>query len=228
MIMLICARSPQPVSEDDFFYYFSPTAGDDCNFPVNARIRIVAGRDDLVVWEEIKCGSRDALEKLYCHYSAALIRYGIHITSETDLVEDTLHDLFLYLWTNRETTTIKVSVRLYLYRAFRNNLIRAVIKRGEAEDCKKLRESMDDVTAIDSARSPEGPGGVESMDREERCRRVADALAMLGMQQREIVCLRFFNDLTNREIAQILNIREQTVKNVLGKSLRRLRSLITL
>jgi RNA polymerase sigma-70 factor (ECF subfamily) len=66
------------------------------------------------------------------------------------------------------------------------------------------------------------------MEREERCRRVADALPKLGIQQREIVCLRFFNDLSNKEIAQILNIREQTVKNVLGKSLRKLRSIINL
>jgi RNA polymerase sigma factor (sigma-70 family) len=241
----------------------------------------VAGRDDLIVWEEIKSGSRDALEELYCHYSASLIRYGIHITSETDLIEDTLHDLFLYLWTNREKITIKLSVRLYLYRAFRNNLIRAVIKRGElsygmsddffpgkaggrgaeeenygqkgdlpvslnrdsygrmvkseegreAADCEKYAESVEGGQAVESTGSLERPESLESsesMEREERCRRVADALPKLGIQQREIVCLRFFNDLSNKEIAQILNIREQTVKNVLGKSLRKLRSIINL
>jgi RNA polymerase sigma-70 factor (ECF subfamily) len=90
---------------------------------------------------------------------------------------------------------------------------------------------MDGGHSIDSGLNPEGlesSESIESMEREERCRRVADALPMLGMQQREIVCLRFFNDISNKEIAQILNIREQTVKNVLGKSLRKLRSIINL
>lgn len=210
----------------------------------------MSGRDDIIVWEEIKSGSRDALEELYCHYSGSLIRYGIHITPEIYLIEDTLHDLFLHLWTNREKTIIKVSVRLYLYRAFRNNLVRAVIKKrelsygrsgdffpGDVSDTiaegenygrrgERRGESGDRGETADFEKYAGSVDSEESPERENRCNSVANALTKLGMQQREIVCLRFFNDLSNKEIAQVLNIREQTVKNVLGKSLRKLRSMI--
>ncbi len=52
-------------------------------------------------------------------------------------------------------------------------------------------------------------------------------LNSLPLNQREIIFLRFYNKLTYKEIAKIVNVKEQSVKNNMPKILQKLSSGIT-
>jgi len=57
--------------------------------------------------------------------------------------------------------------------------------------------------------------------------RVADALARLPIRQRQVVVLRFFEDLSVAQTADLLGFSEGTVKSYTSRALARLRDLLT-
>jgi len=58
-------------------------------------------------------------------------------------------------------------------------------------------------------------------------RRVADALAQLPIRQRQVMVLRFFEDLSVAQTATALNCSEGTVKSYTSRAVARLRELLT-
>lgn len=81
---------------------------------------------------------------------------------------------------------------------------------------RRVREDLTDV--IPEPRRPESAG-----DQVEDRLDLAQALSRLGRRQRTILVLRFYEDLTEREVAEMLGISVGTVKSQTSKALRRLR-----
>jgi DNA-directed RNA polymerase specialized sigma24 family protein len=52
-------------------------------------------------WNEMCQGNSSAFEKLYSYFAQDLFRYGYRISSNHELVQDTIQDLFLHLWNKR-------------------------------------------------------------------------------------------------------------------------------
>ena len=64
------------------------------------------------------------------------------------------------------------------------------------------------------------------MEGAERTARVQEALASLDEKHRAVVVLRFFNELSTRETAELLGIPEGTVMSRLKRALEKLRPLL--
>ena len=54
---------------------------------------------DILLWSKIKKGETKALGDLYDHYMPILFPYGITLCSNKVLVMDSIHDLFVDLYT---------------------------------------------------------------------------------------------------------------------------------
>ncbi len=67
------------------------------------------------------------------------------------------------------------------------------------------------------------PGPAEELEQDERQRRLLAALDTLSAQHREIVALKFFAAMTNRDIARLVGLGESNVAVILFRSVRRMR-----
>src|SRR5687768_3370984 len=76
------------------------------------------------IWNAFKRGEWHAYSRLYEEYYRRLNNYGYKFTRDVALIEDTIQDLFVKLWTNRETLSTPPSVKNYLYKALRHSLFR--------------------------------------------------------------------------------------------------------
>ena len=54
-----------------------------------------------VLFQEMKNGNREAYAQIYQLYFTNLYEYGLWLASEKDLVMDSIHDLFVKIWTKR-------------------------------------------------------------------------------------------------------------------------------
>lgn len=79
---------------------------------------------DPALWQAFKQGDRVAFERIYEQHIQPLINYGYKITTDRNLIQDCIQDLFVELWESRERLTNTDSVRFYLLKALRNKLIR--------------------------------------------------------------------------------------------------------
>ena len=112
-------------------------------------------------------------------------------------------DSSLYTW------LYKIMLNLFRKRRSRKRLLQWNFSQGDEE-----QEDFQ-VLIADDGDSPD-----ESVEKAERARRVADVLRTLSKKHREVVVLRFFEDKSYHEIAEIVGVSEGTVKSRLHHALK--------
>src|SRR5690554_2328462 len=79
----------------------------------------VKSPDEPILWAEFKKGSEKAFTTIYNQYIVSLYHYGEMITSDKELIEDSIHDFFIDLWKNRENLAQVHSIKFYLYKGLK-------------------------------------------------------------------------------------------------------------
>ncbi len=172
---------------------------------------------DEVLWNSFKKGNELALSLLYKKYVQRLYDYGMHTSKDHDVVLDCLQELFLRLWNKRETVSNVSAVKPYLYKSFRRLLIHQLV-----EQRKLLTFLAEQASAFEFTLSIEST----MMDDEwkaERIEKLKTCILSLTKGQREVIYLKFFNELSYREIADITEMQVDSVYNLVSKAIELLR-----
>lgn len=77
----------------------------------------------------IKSGDLDALSQVYFHYYDLLFTYGLKITSDRQIVEDSIQNVFLSCIKSRKNITEVKSLNGYLVSSFRRELFNSLEKK---------------------------------------------------------------------------------------------------
>ncbi|MEO6686432.1 MAG: sigma factor, partial [Dyadobacter sp.] len=72
---------------------------------------------DMLLWNTFREGNRDAFARIYTIYIHDLLSYGYRISSNRQLIKDSIQDLFLHLWLHRENISETDSIKYYLFRS---------------------------------------------------------------------------------------------------------------
>jgi RNA polymerase sigma factor (sigma-70 family) len=177
---------------------------------------------DLAWWRAAREeGAADAFGSLYVRHYQALVRFVARSGAfgTADAAQDLVHDVFVQLWISRERVAIVGTVRSYLYRA--------VLHRAcDARDRERVAARHGAVFA----NTGEVPGAGTLVDdpeatlaHKELTRVLTIALRQLSERQRQIAWMRWIDQLSRREIAEILDVSEATVNNHLTKAMQALR-----
>ena len=176
------------------------------------------GLDEAALWQAFKAGDRDAFAQIYERYFSELYAYGLKIMRDEAQTQDCLCEFFLYLWDHREGLTDLAQIKFYLLKSFRHRAIRQLRKQ----------QSLFQREQHYAAQGPQfhfSQAELIEEDETERLRKVYTAalLNQLSERQREIVFLRFYENLSIKEIAAVLDLKEQSVLNHLQRIFKRLR-----
>lgn len=170
------------------------------------------------IWTSFKAGDKDALGLIFETYYPVLHHYGLKLCGDSVLTEDVLQDFFLYLYEHREKLSDLSSLRAYFFTSFRRMLLRKL----KTHDNRKavFHEISDDYRSLQFTVEELR---VEQEDTAYRLDVVVHTLNKLPNRQREVVYLKYFNDLNLQEIAEIMSITYQGVANTLYKAFKLLR-----
>jgi RNA polymerase sigma-70 factor (ECF subfamily) len=172
--------------------------------------------------ERLQEGDLDALSALIERYHDRLFRFLVRLVHDPATAED----LFQQTW-------LRVAGRIKTYdreRSFENWLF-TVARNIAFDHLRRYRpESLDEPLPSGDARSEllqsEAPGAMEAVLAGERARLLAEALGTLPLIFREVLALRFEQDLKLEEIAEVLGIPLSTVKSRLRRGLEDLRIIV--
>jgi len=177
-------------------------------------------QDETHIWENFLQGSEKSFKDLHQKYYNDLYAYAVKMTSDPYIAKNAIQELFVYLWKNKASLGKVQHVKYYLLFSLRRHAIRLLKKEQ-----KHVHLSIKNEEAFPLTFSPEDILITkETALINEKC--VIEALNKLPARQKEVVYLRYFQDLAIEEIAQVLSINYQSVLNTLGRALKNLRKLI--
>ncbi len=168
--------------------------------------------EDRQLWEDIKQGKETSFELLYNKYAKLLYPYGFQLTPDESIIKDALQEMFISLWEKKNQLSAVENVKFYLFRAFRNRLI-----RKSRTSSQTILMNLSELVAIDDESRI-----IKNQHLQERTIYLKHRINKLPARQKEVVSLKYFNNFSNREIADILGINYQSVSNLLSRAIKSL------
>lgn len=150
---------------------------------------------------------------LFNRYRNKIYTIGLHLTHSSSLAEEIVQDVFLNIWTKRDTLSQVVHFRAYLFTSTRNIVIDALRKKASEE--RLAREAGHPITyesSFDMLLSKQYETVLQT------------AVSRLTPRQREVYQLVHEMGLKREEVAAQLNISAETVKSVLAAAMLHIRA----
>lgn len=171
----------------------------------------------MLLWSAFQSGDREAFAEIYRKYIDELLSYGYRVTSDRQLISDSVQDLFLHIWLRREHLAATDSIKFYLFRSLRNRIVRNLEKHPERlhADVAALADVLTDSHAFEPDVFGDGPADPQE--------RLAEALNRLSPRQREAIQLRYLHEFTLDEISEMMQMNNQSVRNLLHRAITQLR-----
>jgi len=177
---------------------------------------------DLLRWKQLKSGDKKALEMIYRQEADFLLTYGKKFSKNMPLVEDCVQDLFVELWRNREGLSNTDSIRRYLLVALRRKIIRQLGKSQKVESDKSPADTdFAAELAIDTQL-------IAKELSEEQSKKLKVAFQHLSSRQQESIYLKFYAGMDYKDIAEVMDINYQSVRNLIFNALGKLRKYLSL
>ena len=191
-------------------------------FLYNNNNNVNAGKDrEIALWESLSQGDKKALDTLFRLYYSPLFNYGMTIIPSEADVRDAIQKLFLKLWEKHSSLSIPNSIKAYLLVSIRRILLDNSEKIQNRYE--RNRKYIDNDVALTFS---EEDLMIRDEIEEEKKERLVKALNHLSARQKETLFLRYYHGLTNKEIAEVLGINQQSAKNNIYRTLKKLRSII--
>ena len=152
-------------------------------------------RDDEQIVRRVMAGETDAYAALVERYQKPVYNVALRMLQDRDDAEDAAQAAFVKAYEGLGSFDFRYRFFSWLYRIAVNEALNALRR-------KKNLEPLDQ-----NLREPEGGSG------EELAERIQDSLMELTVDQRAVIVLRHFQDLSYDEIAEVLEISVKKVKS---------------
>jgi RNA polymerase sigma-70 factor (ECF subfamily) len=176
--------------------------------------RMPASRTDRALVEALRAGDARALETFHAQYGATIFGYLLHVLRERASAEDVFQQVMTEIWR-----------RGARYDAARGSLATwaLTIARSRAiDELRRRRPEPHDPAELPEPAAPPRLPQDEALDRW----RMAHLLSRLPSDERRLLELRFYGDLSQTEIATQTGLALGTIKSRMVRGLERLRALM--
>ena len=169
-----------------------------------------------VVWQRFKEGDLNAFQLIYDGFLSNLYAYGSKLAPGFDLLDDCIQELFLEIYTHRKNLKNPENLEYYLLTALRRIIFHKIKRETRFTNLEgNLTKAFLFELELDN---------YENEDfKEERIKVVKNALAELNTSQREILYLKFYNNLSYIEIGELLGVRPDSAKKQVYRIIEHLR-----
>lgn len=170
-------------------------------------------------WALLRNGDENALLALYNRHYLGLINFGIKITGDRAFANDCITQLLIELWDKRTNLPVVKNVRNYLLTSLKHKIFFEI-------KAKQIRDSrLDAMHAFQNEEeSPYEELLIQLQTNEGLKKKLNKAFAKLTPRQKQLLRMKFFDDVDYDEIAHVCNITRRTAYNIIHDSLKVLRA----
>lgn len=172
--------------------------------------------EDTLLILRFKRGSTDALCRIYRKYEGVMLTVAAGLLGDVNAAQDAVHDVFVAFAQSPERLQLTGSLRCYLTTCVAN-LARDRLRAGRRQVAGRQKAEPE----TDERTLP-----LSQVILDEESRQLADALATLPHEQREVLILHLKGALTFREIAGMQGVSTNTVQSRYRYGIDKLRAML--
>jgi len=203
------------------------TSADESRFAQPKRARrvvVVSDDDDAQLMLAYARGEMRAFETLYSRHRAALYRYLVRQSRDSEIANDLFQEVWSRVIVNRARYEPRAKFRTFLFTLAHNCFI---------DHCRRVKSrpqglGIDDADAADMLAADDNTRPDVELERDEGTRRYRAALATLPPEQRDVYLLHEESDLSLEEIAQVTGVGAETAKSRLRYAVGKLKAALSI
>ena len=176
-------------------------------------------QENLAIAAGLKHQESGLLDALIVRYQHRLLRYLLFLTSSRELAEDLFQEVWMRVLMRGSQYNGKARFDTWLFTIARNLVIDYRRKRTLASLDELFEGSTEDDRPMTFEVADEQPSPFDRLASSEDRARIAEALLELDTLYREVLVLRFHEDLSLQEIATVTRAPLSTVKSRLYRGL---------
>lgn len=181
------------------------------------------GYVDSLLLSALRTGDEAALNHLFTTYYNRLFRTGIKYGAKSETVEEAIQSVFLDVWKYRQTLGEIVSFEAYLKGSLRKRLTKMA-----AAGSKDALQSVSPSDENDILLSVEAYEQIlirqETNDSKRHA--LAAALDQLSPRQKELIVLRYFEEMSYADIAAQTQLQPDSIYKTIHEALKRLHLIL--
>ncbi len=171
-------------------------------------------QDETSLLRRVAARDRGAFEALYHLYYRRLFGYLFKLTQRGEVVEELVNDVLLEVWRGAARFDGRSRPSTWIFGIAYHKALKALARTAPAGEARRDREEP----------STDGPESL--LTRRELAGVLGRALAALPLEQRAVVELTYYYELSYPEIAEIVGCPVNTVKTRMFHARRKLRELL--
>ena len=170
------------------------------------------------LWRRFLDGDTLAFDRLMSTHFRSLFQYGSKFSRDKEFVKDCIQDLFLTLWEKRENLNGDAEVKPYMMASLRRIMHRSVSSKVwvGGESLEEADGSFEIVFSVEQSY-------IENESTLLRTEQLRQLLDELPKRQKEVIYLKFFQEMDRSQISEIMDVTPQTVSNLLQIAIKELK-----
>lgn len=177
-----------------------------------------------LLWQSFLNGDDKSFAIIYRQFAPGLLAFGYRFKVDHELVHDSLQEVFIDLYLKREKLDIKIDkLKGYLFVALKNSILKKLSndKKIDLVDFEeKNNEALFDIEYSFQDHLIRNEISTEVK------KKLRNAVSNLSAKQKEIIFLKFEEELEYPEISKILNITIESARKQFYRAIKTLRELL--
>ncbi|MCW0483081.1 RNA polymerase sigma factor [Gaoshiqia sediminis] len=189
------------------------------SFVANRGFRLIMQKNfDFEIWQRFRRGDEKAFSYIFDTYHLQLFEYGRRFTLDEDLVRDSIQDLFFELASKKDKLSPTDNILFYLLKSLRIRIF-GNLRKNKNHSIEVKTELTDEFFLSYVTDSDE-------LEKEFRLDLLAEAVNELPARLKETIYLKFYKNLSNAEVAGVMQVNYQSVANNIQKAIHKLKSIL--
>jgi RNA polymerase sigma-70 factor (ECF subfamily) len=172
---------------------------------------------DLALLQALAQGQEQAFSQLYALYAELVYNTALHYLGQKEDAEEVCQDVFLQLYQSADQFRGEASLKTWIYRICINKSLSLIRKRQAKRSLWSRLLSSDKI--------PEQGHEDQNLalEQAETHQQLFKAIQQLNEAQRTAFILAYWEELPQREIAQIMNLNLKAVESLLSRAKEKLK-----
>jgi len=183
-------------------------------------------QESLAVSAGLKRNDAGLLDELIVRYQHRLLRYLLYLTGNRELSEDLFQEVWMRVLVRGAQFNGQARFETWLFTIARNLVIDQRRKRTMASLDELVDGASEDDRAMCFEIAADGPTPFDHFSKFEDRERVAAALLEMDTLHREVLVLRFHEELSLEEIAKVTKAHLSTVKSRLYRGMAMIKPIL--